>query len=56
MIVELVNLVIFWLNALPPSPSVGGNLIPHQNITNLAINYTKHCHLQFGEFNNYSPG
>ena len=26
MIVELVSLVILWINALPPSPYVGGNL------------------------------
>ena len=28
MIVQLVALVIFWLNALPPSPWVGGNFSP----------------------------
>ena len=50
MIVGLVNLVIFWIKALPPSPSVGGNLIPHQIFTDLTINYTKHCHLQFGKY------
>ena len=36
-IVELVTLVIFWINALPPSPSVGGNFIPRQIITGLTI-------------------
>ena len=45
MIVELVALVIYWLNALPPSPSFGGNLSTFQIITGLTIDYTKHCHL-----------
>ena len=50
MIVELVTMVIFWLNALPPSPSVGGNLIPRHIVTSLTIDYAKHCRLQFGKY------
>ena len=50
MIVELVALVIFWLNALPPSPSVGGKLIPRQIVNGLTIDYAKHCRLQFGKY------
>ena len=50
MIVELVSLVILWINALPPSPYVGGNLIPRHIITVLTIDYTKHFHLHFGEY------
>ena len=45
----IVELVTFWLNALPPSPSVGGNLRPLHIITRLTINFTKHCRLQFGD-------
>ena len=50
MIVEISALVIFWLNALPPSPSVEGNLSPCQIVTALTIDYAKHCCLQFGEY------
>ena len=50
MIVKLDPLIIFWINALPPSPSVGGNLSPCQIITVLTINYTYHCRLQFGKY------
>ena len=50
MIVELVVLVIFWLNVLPPSPSVGGNLSPRQIVTGLTIDYVKHCRPQFREY------
>ena len=50
MIVELVELFIFWLNSLPPSPSVGGKLIPRQIVTGITIEYAKHVRLQFGEY------
>ena len=50
MIVELVALVIFWINALPPSLSVGVNLSPRQIVTGLIIDYAKHFRLQFGEY------
>ena len=50
MIVELVALVIFCINALPPPSCVGGNLIPRQIVTSLKIDYAKHCRLQFSEY------
>ena len=50
MIVELVALVIFWINALPPSLSVGVNLSPRQIVTGLIIDYAKHFRLQSGEY------
>ena len=50
MIFELVALVIFWLNTLAPSPSIVGNLIPHQIVTLLTIDYAKYCCLQFCEY------
>ena len=50
IIVDIAALVIFWINALPPSPSVVRNLSPRQIVTGLTINYTKHCHLQFGDY------
>ena len=42
IILDPVNLMIFWLNNLPTSPYVGGDLIPLQIITGLTINYMKH--------------
>ena len=50
MVVYLVALVIFWVNAITPPPSVGRNLSPPHIITGLTIEYTKHCRLQFGEY------
>ena len=50
MIVKLDPLIIFWINSLPPSTSVRGNLSPRQIITGLTIDYTKHYRLQFGKY------
>ena len=50
MIVKIVALYIFWLNTLPPSHSVEGNLSPRQIFTCLTIDYVKHCRLQFGDY------
>ena len=50
MFVEIVALIIFWTNALPPSPSMGSNLRPRQIITVLNIDHMKHCRLQLGEY------
>ena len=50
MVVEIVALFIFWINTLPPSPFVGGNLSPRRIITGLTIEYKKYFHLQFGEY------
>ena len=50
MIVKIFDLVVFWIKALPPSPSMGGNLSPHQIIPCLTINYKKHCFLQSREY------
>ena len=50
MIIKLVALIRFWLNTLPPSPFVGGNLSPRQITKGLTFEYEKHCCLQFGEY------
>ena len=50
LIVALADLVIFWLNALPTSPSVGGELRPRQIVTGLTVDYNKHSRLQFGKY------
>ena len=50
MVVKLADLLIFWINYLLPSLSVGGNLSPRQIITGINIDYTNHCPLQFGKY------
>ena len=53
MITGLVAIVIFWLNTIQTSPSVGGNLSPCHIITGLTINYMKNCLLQFSEYTQF---
>ena len=50
MIVEIVALVIFWMNATPRSPSVVGNLSSRQIVNGLNIDYAKHFRLQSDEY------
>ena len=45
MIVEIVALIIFWLNMLKIPPPVGGNPSPRHIIAGLTIDYKKHCRL-----------
>ena len=50
MIVELILLFTIFINVIPPSPSVGGDLSPLQIVTGIIINYINHCRLQFVEY------
>ena len=45
-----IALVIFWLNALPPSPSIVGDIRPQHITTGIMVDYVKYCRLQFGEY------
>ena len=49
-IVGIIALVIFWMNALPPSLSIGDKLRTRQILTGLTIDHAKHCLLQFDEY------
>ena len=50
IIVYFISLVIFWLNALPPSPSIVRDLRPQHITTGIMVDYVKYCRLQFGEY------
>ena len=47
---ELVHFVVCWLNNLPATDGVSETLSPKAILTGLAIDFTKHCLLEFGEF------
>ena len=47
IIVELVDFVVFWLNAL--GDSVSGDLSLHTVMTGLTVTYKRHCCLEFCE-------
>jgi hypothetical protein len=50
LIIEMVFLSIFWLNAFPHRLGVSQTLSPRTIITGLHIDYTKHCRVAFGQY------
>jgi hypothetical protein len=50
MIVEMVFLNIFWLNAFPHKLGISQSLSPRTIVTSLVINYTKHCKIEYGQY------
>jgi hypothetical protein len=49
MIVEMVFLGVFWLNAFPHKNGISKTLSPRAIVTGLGIDCTKHCRIQFGQ-------
>jgi hypothetical protein len=52
MLVEMVQLIVFWLNMFPATDGVSDTLSPRGIIVGLKLDYTKHCQL---EFRSYAP-
>jgi hypothetical protein len=50
MIIEMVFLSIFWINAYPHRLGVSQTLSPRTLVTGQAIDYTKHCRVEFGQY------
>jgi hypothetical protein len=50
MIVELVNFVVLWLNAFPPSSGVSKTYSPRTIMTGTTLDYSKHCKIPFGAY------
>ena len=47
---NLAALVVFWINTLPPGPSIAGDLSPQQIIAGMMVYYAKHFQLHFREY------
>ena len=47
---ELIALIVFCINALPPPPSISRDLSPCQIITGMTADYNEHYKLKFGEY------
>ena len=45
MIVELIDLVVFWVNSPTPSPYITGDLSTWYIITGMMVYCVKHCQL-----------
>ena len=54
MILELVALMVFWINALPPSPSIAGDLSPQHIVTGITVDYVKNSDFRSGSMPNYT--
>jgi hypothetical protein len=50
LIIKMVFLSIFWLNAFPHRLGVSQTLSPRTIVTGLHIDYTKHCQVTFGQY------
>jgi hypothetical protein len=50
MLIEMVFLGLFWLNAFPHKNGISKTLSPRTIVTGLGINYNKHCRIQFGQY------
>jgi hypothetical protein len=50
MLIEMVQLSVFWLNMFPATDGVSDTLSPRGIIVGLKLDYNKHCQLEFGAY------
>ena len=50
MVVQMVYFSNFWLNVFPPTEGVSQDYSPRELITGVAIDYLKHCTLEYGAY------
>lgn len=50
MLVEMVQMSIFWLNSFPAHDSVSGDLSPRQVMIGSDVDYSLHCKIEFGAY------
>ena len=50
MIIEMIYLCNFWLNAFPHPDGVSANLSPRSIVTGRGIDFNKHCRIEFGAY------
>jgi hypothetical protein len=50
MIIEMVFLNIFWLNAFPHHLGVSQTLSPRTIVTGIGVDYNKHCRIEYGQY------
>jgi hypothetical protein len=48
MIVEMIFLSVFWLNAFPCKHGISRTLSPRTIVTGKQIDYKTHCRIEFG--------
>jgi hypothetical protein len=50
MVIEMVFLSIFWINAFPHRLGISQTLSPRTIVTGLHIDYVKHCRVEYGQY------
>jgi hypothetical protein len=50
MVIEMVFLTVFWLNAFPHQLGISQTLSPRTIVTGLGIDYTKHWRIEYGQY------
>jgi hypothetical protein len=50
MVIEMVFLQVFWLNALPRRLGVSQTLSPRTVVTGFGVDYKKHCRIEYGQY------
>jgi hypothetical protein len=50
MVIEMVFLSVFWINAFPHRLGVSQTLSPRTIVTGLEVDYTKHCRIEYGQY------
>jgi hypothetical protein len=50
MVIEMVFMSVFWLNAFPHRLGISQTLSPRTIVTGLHIDYHKHCRIEFGQY------
>ncbi len=50
MVIQMVFLSVFWLNAFPHRLGISQTLSPRTIVTGLHIDYNTHCRIEFGQY------
>jgi hypothetical protein len=50
MVIEMVQLSVFWMNMFPVTDGVSDTISPRGIIVGLKLDYNKHCQLEFGSY------
>ena len=50
MIVEMIQLSVFWLNSFPAADSASDTLSPRYIVGGFSIDYAQHCKIEFGSY------
>ncbi|KAL7460404.1 hypothetical protein ACHAXS_000855 [Conticribra weissflogii] len=50
ILIELIKIVVLWLNAFPTKNVVYSSMLPREIVTRQSLDYSKHCKAEFGSY------